>query len=78
MPETEQRESTDTHEGVPSVGLRRKRLARTAGSSHPPGKGRQYKKMSTLMCTHFFDGDPFDVKGELFNSSNVTVLLWPL
>ena len=41
-------------------------------------QGRQYKKMSTLMCTHFFDGDPFEVKGELFTSSNVTVLLWPL
>ncbi len=23
-------------------------------------------------------GDPFEVKGELFTSSNVTVLLWPL
>ena len=32
------RESTDTPEGVPSVGLRRKRLARTAGLSLPPGK----------------------------------------
>ena len=32
------RESTDTPEGVPSVGLRRKRLARTAEFPLPPGK----------------------------------------
>ena len=38
MRETVQRESPDTPEGVPSVGLRRKRLARTAGSPLPPGK----------------------------------------
>ena len=38
------RESTDTPEGVPSVGLRRKRLARTAGLLHPPGKVVNTKK----------------------------------
>ena len=38
------RESTDTPEGVPSVGLRRKRLARTAGLSLPPGKVVNTKK----------------------------------
>ena len=38
------RESTDTPEGVPSVGLQRKRLARTAGLLHPPGKVVNTKK----------------------------------
>ena len=44
MRETVQRESTDTPEGVPSVGLRRKRLARTAGFPLPPGKVVNTKK----------------------------------
>ena len=43
------RESTDTPEGVPSVELRRKRLARTAGLSLPPGKVVNTKKISTLL-----------------------------
>ena len=55
--------------------LRRRANRRVISSAR---QGRQYKKMSTLMCTHFFDGDPFEVKGELFISSKLTVLLRPL
>ena len=41
---TLQRESTDTPEGVPSVGLRRKRLARTDGSIIRPARAPHTKK----------------------------------
>ena len=35
-------------------------------------------KRGTKIGAAFYFGDPFEVKGELFSSSNVTVLLCPL
>lgn len=37
-----------------------------------------YSKKRSEKSAPFHFGDPFEVKGELFNSSKVTVLLCPL
>ena len=37
-----------------------------------------HKNSGYALHTRCFCGDPFEVKGEQFTSSNVTVLLWPL
>ena len=61
--------------GGASAELRKLRLLARTARVLATGKVTT-KKTDSKRCP--FRGDPFEVKGELFTSSNVTVLLWPL